>query len=98
MKVMAKIDRISAWLLLFFFLSYIITGLDTVKRVLTPQISSLIHMRWLILPTLAVFAFHSSFAVHLALKRWRFWNRITQVLLSLYIAGICILAVLFYIL
>ncbi len=98
MKLMSRIDRISAWLLLIFLLLYFITGFDTVKRVLLPQVSSLIHLRLFVLPVLTVFAIHTSYAVHLALKRWKIWNVATQVLLSFYIIGICTLAVLFYIL
>ncbi|MDD2370417.1 MAG: hypothetical protein PHQ32_00250 [Firmicutes bacterium] len=84
MKLISKLDRIAAWILLASFITYMLSGLDTVKRILIPQLSSLIHLQYLFIPAQIAFAFHTTYAIHLAIKRWNLWNKISKTLLFIY--------------
>lgn len=86
MKLLSKIDKISAWVLACCFLLYVITGFDIQIRIFSPQISSLIHLKYLFLLAQAAFMFHTSFAMHLAMKRKKFWNLTGKSLFWGYIA------------
>jgi cytochrome b subunit of formate dehydrogenase len=86
MKQMSKVDRVSSWVLAFCFLLFVITGFDIQLRFLSPQISSLIHLKYLFLPAQLAFVLHSSFAIHLAMKRWNFWTAAGKSLLAVYAA------------
>jgi len=82
---MSRINRISAWILMACFILYMLSGLDTQRRVLIPQLSSLVHLKYLFIPAQSAFTYHSSFAIHLALKRWDLWSSASKVILSFYI-------------
>ena len=84
MKLISKIDRIAAWVLLASFIIYMLSGLDTVRRILIPQISSLVHLQYLFIPAQIAFAVHTTYAIHLAFKRWNFWNLFGKFLLLIY--------------
>jgi len=77
MKLMSKIDRICAWILLFSIVIYVISGFDIQGRFLEPQISSLIHLKFLFLPAELAFMFHASYGMNFAFRRWKlkFWLR-----------------------
>lgn len=66
------------------FLLFALTGLDIQGRVLMPRLSALIHLRALFPVALVAFSLHTTYAIHLALKRWHFWNGIGKTLLGLY--------------
>jgi len=85
MKLMTKINRISAWILMVCFILFAVTGLDIQSRVLIPQESSLIHFRYLFLPAQTVFTLHSSFEIYLALKRWNWWNNAGKTIMTIYV-------------
>ncbi|MEI7883904.1 MAG: hypothetical protein WCI30_00965 [Clostridia bacterium] len=92
MNIMAKIDKISAWLLLICFLLYMLSGFDTLRRILIPNISSFLHLKYLFIPAQLAFTFHSSYAISLALKRWKRWNTLWKSILGIYIIlNICLL-------
>lgn len=85
MKRMSTINRISAWILMVCFMLYMLTGLDTLKRVAIPQISSLIHLKYLFIPAQAAFTYHSSYAIGQTLQRGGRWNAVSQALLAIYV-------------
>lgn len=82
-KYLVKIDRLAAWGLLASILAYFISGYGMTKGIIGASLAVKIHNE--ILPLLAVvfFTIHTSYAVHLALKRWRIWNLFTKFLLVL---------------
>ena len=84
MKLLSRIDKVSAWVLLGCFLAYIVSGFDIQLRFLSPQITSFIHLKYLFIPALAAFAIHTAYAIHLAMKRRHFWNIYGKVLLAAY--------------
>ena len=75
MRPMSRIDRICSWVLLFSIAIYVITGFDIQGRFLDPRLSSLIHLKFLFLPAELAFAFHASYAMSKAFKRWKL-NRV----------------------
>lgn len=85
MKPMSLLNRISAWILLACFWIYMLTGIDTLRRLIAPEISSLIHLKYLFVPALAAFTLHSSYALGKALIRPDRPNRPAKIFLSLYI-------------
>lgn len=71
MTPMSRINRISSWILLFSVVIYIISGFDIQGRFLSPQLSSLVHLKYLFLPAEAAFAFHASYSMNQAFRRWK---------------------------
>ncbi len=97
MKLMSKIDKIAAWLLLICFLLYMLSGFDTQRRILIPNISSFFHLKYLFIPTQLAFTFHSTYAVSLAFKRWKCWNTLCKSILAIYvILNACLLGYFIY--
>ena len=84
MKLLSAIDKVSAWVLLCCFLAFIVSGFDIQLRFLSPPITSLLHLKYLFIPALAAFAIHTTYAIHLAMKRRNFWNTFGKILLSAY--------------
>jgi predicted heme/steroid binding protein len=74
MKYFFKIDRLAAWLLFICLLLYFITGFSMTKGIISPALATKLHISYLTYIILAAFVTHTSFAIHLAFKRWRFWN------------------------
>ena len=86
MKLMSKIDRVAAWVLAACFIIYAITGFDIQLRFFSPPLSSYLHLRYLFIVAGTAFAFHTTFAIHLAFKRWKIWNALGKILLGVYLA------------
>lgn len=86
MKLMSYIDRIAAWVLLCCFLIYVISGFDIQLRFLSPRLSSMIHLVYLFAVAQAAFVIHTTYAIHLAFKRWKIWNALGKSLLGVYLA------------
>lgn len=84
MKVLLKIDRVAAWILFLGLFLYFITGLSMTKGILSPALASKFHLGYLTYFVLAGFVVHTSFAIHLALKRWRIWNIAAKIILILF--------------
>ena len=70
-----KIDRISAWILLIVILLYGLTGYGMVTGLINYNLASTWHMKILGVFGLISLVFHTGFATHLALKRWRVWDK-----------------------
>ena len=74
MKTLITIDRISAWGLFFSMLLYFISGYGMTKGIISRDFALKLHLSYLTYFVLIFFIVHTSFAIHLALKRWRIWN------------------------
>lgn len=72
MTLMSRINRISSWVLLFSIIIYALTGFDILGRLLSPQLSSIVHLKYLFYIAEPAFAFHVSYAINSAFKRWKF--------------------------
>jgi predicted heme/steroid binding protein len=82
-KYICKIDRLSAWGLFIVMVTYFVSGYGMTKGLIPAEIAVRLHNN--LLPLLAMFFFviHTSYAIHLALKRWRIWNVFTKTFLIL---------------
>ena len=85
MKLMSKIDRIAAWVLLLCFMLFVLTGFDNQLRFFSAPISSLIHLKYLFPVAQIAFIIHTSYALHLKLKRKSKWSRFGKTLISFYV-------------
>jgi cytochrome b subunit of formate dehydrogenase len=81
------IDRVAAWVLAACFIIYMLSGLDIQLRFLSPQISSLLHLKYIFAVAQTAFMIHTAYAIHLAFKRWRIWNALGKSLLGIWLAG-----------
>jgi hypothetical protein len=86
MKLMSTINTLSAWVLALCFLLYVLTGFDVQLRFLSPQISSLIHLKYLFLIAQLTFAYHTTFSLYKSLRRKKYWNAAGKSLLGVYAA------------
>lgn len=87
MKLWLLINRISAWILMACFILFVLTGFDAVRRAVAPQLSTAIHLKYLFIPAQIAFTCHSTYAIHLAIKRWNSWNAVTKAILICYALG-----------
>jgi predicted heme/steroid binding protein len=78
MKYLIKIDRLAAWALLGSILTYFISGYGMTKGIIDPVLALNLHTKYLPTVIILSFAIHTSYAIHLALKRWRIWNIYTK--------------------
>ena len=85
MKNIIKIDRLAAWVLYIGMFVYFATGFGMVKGIMDRELATKIHLGILNQIMIGAFLTHSSYAIHLALKRNRLWNIFSQILLILII-------------
>lgn len=86
MKTLIKIDRLSAWGLFISMLLYFVTGYGITKGIINSSLATKLHFSWLTYFVLAFFVIHTSYAIHLAFKRWRIWNGLSKFgLISFYL-------------
>ena len=78
-----QIDRVSAWILLFSIITYMLSGYGLTKGIFNSEVSLFMHRN--ILPTITMIAFvgHTSLAVRTTMMRKRIWNKTTKILLIL---------------
>jgi len=78
-----QIDRVSAWILLFSIITYMLSGYGLTKGIFNSEVSLFMHRN--ILPTITMIAFvgHTSLAVRTTMIRKRIWNKTTKILLIL---------------
>lgn len=74
MKYLIKIDRLFAWILFISIFLYFVSGYGMTKGVITPKLAADLHLSILTYIVLVSFVVHTGFAIHLAFKRWNFWN------------------------
>ncbi len=80
-RFLVKIDRLSAWVLLTTMFLYFISGYGMTKGIINSRLATQIHNDWLPILLIIAFSLHTSYAIHLALKRWRIWNNFAKILL-----------------
>ena len=85
-----KIDRLSAWVLFLTMLFYFISGYGMTKGIISGSFATKLHLDILPIIIILAFTFHTSFAIHLAFKRWRFWNSFSKILLFVFYAAFLI--------
>jgi hypothetical protein len=85
MKLTSRIDRVAAWVLMACILLYIVSGFDIQRHFVSPAVSSQLHLVLLFPVAQIAFMFHTSYAMHLAFKRWNFWNVFGKGVLVLYL-------------
>ena len=74
MLKLIKLDRFIAWVLFASMFLYFISGYGMTKGIIGQSFASKLHLSYLIYVVLISFATHTSFAIHLAFKRWRIWD------------------------
>lgn len=81
---MNKIDRLSAWVLFFSMILFFVSGYGMTKGLFNTQAVINIHNQ--ILPPIVIVAFtvHAWYAIHLAFKRWNFWNNFSATILAIF--------------
>jgi len=87
MKSLIKIDRIAAWTLLVTIIIYVISGFGLTKGVIDTKLANSLHLHYLIYVLLISFVVHTSYAIHLAFRRWGIWNRAGKILLAIIYVG-----------
>jgi predicted heme/steroid binding protein len=83
-RIIAKIDRISAWILFVGMILYFISGYGMTKGFIDPALATKLHLSYLTYVVMVGFILHTYYAIHLAFKRWRVWNGYTKLLLLLF--------------
>jgi len=78
MKTLIKIDRLSAWGLFVSMLLYFVTGYGMTKGIISASFATKLHLSWLTYFVLLFFVIHTSYAIHLAFKRWQIWNGLAK--------------------
>ncbi|MFA4996368.1 MAG: cytochrome b5 domain-containing protein [Patescibacteria group bacterium] len=82
-----KIDRFFAWVLFCGMLLYFISGYGMTKGIIDSSFASKLHLNFLTYVILIAFTIHTSFAIHLAFKRWQIWNGPMRILLIAFFAA-----------
>lgn len=83
-RIITRLDRLAAYTLLITIILFAISGFGLTKGIIPQDIASELHLDILGVVLIFAFTIHSSWALHLALKRNRIWNRYTKVLLALF--------------
>lgn len=83
-KYLIKLDRLSAWVLFGGMLLYFISGYGMTKGIIDADFASKIHLDFLTYIIMFAFTFHTSFAIHLAFKRWQIWNNFSKSILIIF--------------
>lgn len=68
-RLQHRLDNIFTWVLAVTFVLFIVSGIDIQRRLITPQISSLLHLKWMVLPAIASFGYHTVY---------RGWRRVCK--------------------
>lgn len=84
MKLMCRIDKVLNWVLGAFFILFILTGFDIQQRFLSPQLSSLIHLQWFVLPVLIAFGYHTVYKIAVRIQAGDRFFIVKRVLLGAY--------------
>jgi predicted heme/steroid binding protein len=83
MKNIIKIDRLSAWVLYFGMFIYFVSGFGMTQGIIDRELARKIHLGPINIIMFLAFMMHSTYGIHLALKRNRIWNKFSQMLLLL---------------
>ena len=78
-KLLLRLNRISAWLLLLGMLVYIISGFGMTKSIIDYNLSMSLHTGWVSYVIILAFVYHSFYAGYLFLKRHNLWGQYAKV-------------------
>jgi predicted heme/steroid binding protein len=84
--MLIKLDRFFAWVLFATMLLYFISGYGMTKGLIDATLATKLHLSSLTYIILIAFTFHTSYAIHMAFKRWQIWNAPAKILLFLFFA------------
>jgi predicted heme/steroid binding protein len=84
MPFLIKLDIFSAWVLFITVILYGITGYAMTKGIIPVSLATNMHLGLLGVFTLIAFVIHTSWAIHLFLKRKNFWNSFSKILLCIF--------------
>lgn len=87
MKLLCKIDRLMAWVLLFGMTLFFISGYGMTKGVIDSAKSANLHNKYLPIIITVAFVFHAGYATRLALMRWKWWKWPIKALWLIFFAG-----------
>jgi predicted heme/steroid binding protein len=85
MKNIIKIDRVAAWILYIGMFVYFVSGFGMTQGIIDKEVATKIHLGPINIIMFLAFLTHSTYAIHLALRRNRIWNKFSQILLLLVI-------------
>jgi len=85
-----KLDRLAAWILLLVILTYAVTGFGLTKGLIDQDLARSLHLGWLGVIGLPAFIIHTGWALQLACRRHRIWNRFSRFVLLLFYIGLAI--------
>lgn len=74
MKLLCKIDRFMAWVLLFGMTLFFISGYGMTKGIIDSAQAAKLHNKFLPIIIAVAFVFHAGYATRLALMRWKWWS------------------------
>lgn len=83
MNTLIKLDRIFAWILFVSIILFVLSGYGVTEGIINIQLASTLHSDILPYTMLIAFIIHTSFAIHLAFKRWGFWDKGGKIVLIL---------------
>jgi len=83
MNTLIKLDRIFAWILFVSIILFVLSGYGITEGIINIQLASTLHSDILPYTMLIAFIIHTSFAIHLAFKRWGFWDKGGKIVLIL---------------
>lgn len=83
-RLMIKLDRVAALVLLVVIIAYGLTGYAMTKGLLDRELARSLHLGWLGAIGLIAFVIHTSWALHLACKRRAIWNSFTKAALIIF--------------
>lgn len=80
-KIIIKLDRLAAWTLMIVIIMYAITGYGMTRGLIDGVVARSLHLSWLGGIGIVAFIIHTSWAIHMAFRRWQIWNMCTRFLL-----------------
>jgi predicted heme/steroid binding protein len=87
---MIKLDRWAAWLLLAVVLAYGITGYGMTRGLINRDLAASLHLDWLGSIGLVALVIHAGWAIHLALIRWKIWNKFFKIILIIFFLALAL--------
>lgn len=88
LPIMIKAERLSAWTLLVVAIAFGVTGYGMTKGLIPVNLARTLHFGWLQAIGLAAFVIHTSWGVHLSLRRHKLWNRYSKIGLVAFYVGL----------
>lgn len=83
-KFFSKLDRLAAWLLFVIIIIFAVSGFGMTKGLFDPSLAEKMHLGRLGIMGMICFVIHTGYAIHLALKRHRLWNKFSLILLLIF--------------